>query len=77
MVIGGRKFYTNDTLKVNTGILTDQLSNKTGIENLELGLNPVNLIDYTIDFTKLKDFKILNQETEVTILQFLLIILEV
>ena len=56
MVIGGGSS-TNDTLKVNTGILTDQLSNKTGIENLELGLNPVNLIDYTIDFTKLKDFK--------------------
>ena len=45
----------NDKLIVNTGISTDQLSNKTGIENLKLGLNKE--IDYTIDFTQLKDFK--------------------
>ena len=45
----------NDKLIVNTEIKTGQLSNKTGIENLELGLNKD--IDYTIDFTKLKDFK--------------------
>lgn len=47
----------NDKLIVNTEITTEQLSNKTGIENLELGLNSANPIDYTIDFTKLKDFK--------------------
>ena len=47
----------NDKLIVNTNITTDQLSNKTGIENLELGLNSANPIDYTIDFTKLNDFK--------------------
>ena len=45
----------NDKLIVNTEISTEQLSNKTGIENLKLGLNKE--IDYTIDFTQLKDFK--------------------
>ena len=45
----------NDKLIVNTDISKDQLSNKTGIEKLELGLNKE--IDYTIDFTQLKDFK--------------------
>ena len=45
----------NDKLIVNTGISKEQLSNKTGIENLKLGLNKE--IDYTIDFTQLKDFK--------------------
>ena len=47
----------NDKLIVNTQISTEQLLNKTGIENLELGLNSANPIDYTIDFTKLNDFK--------------------
>lgn len=45
----------NDKLIVNTEISTDQLSNKTGIEKLELGLNEE--IDYNINFTQLKDFK--------------------
>lgn len=54
MIIKGGKS-KNDTLKVNTEITTEQLSNKTGIENLELGLG--KNINYNIDFTNLKDFK--------------------
>lgn len=45
----------NDKLIVNTDISKEQLLNKTGIENLKLGLNKE--IDYNIDFTQLKDFK--------------------
>lgn len=47
-----------DTLKVNTGISTEQLSNKKGIENLVLG-NTDNTIDFTYkDQDKnLEDFK--------------------
>lgn len=45
----------NDKLIVNTDISKEQLSNKTGIENLKLGLNKE--IDYNINFTQLKDFK--------------------
>ncbi len=48
MVIGGGSS-ENDTLKVNTNITTEQLSSKTGIENLELGLNKDT--GYNIDFT--------------------------
>ena len=57
MVIGGGSS-TNDTLKVNTNISEEQLSNKTGIENLVLGN-----VDNTVDFTykdqdkNLEDFK--------------------
>ena len=49
---------SNDTLKVNTNISEEQLSNKTGIENLVLGN-----VDNTVDFTykdqdkNLEDFK--------------------
>lgn len=48
MVIGGGSS-ENDTLKVNTNITTEQLSSKTGIENLEFGLNKDT--GYNIDFT--------------------------
>lgn len=40
-----------DKLIVNTDISKEQLLNKTGIENIELGLNVTDPIDYTIDFT--------------------------
>ena len=46
---------TNDKLIVNTNISADNLKNKTGMENLELGLNKD--INYDIDFTQLNDFK--------------------